>query len=222
LTKAVQIRHEIQNLIALLIDNELAIDANAIVVETVDSRHRVTWSSHRRTALTAGPFATIEEYSRFLEYRAYSVLLRDGSFLQLSYDFRNDDIVGHRLCFYPCPVEADPDLILQNPVLDVVELYADSGLENIRLRSPMRFDYSANESAAYSQAHVHISWDHCRCPVYAPLSLGHFVRFVFASFYPWLWNEHEFLREWPTEQFEKTILECHETALHFACETQPG
>lgn len=222
MTRAVQIRHEIQNLIALLIDNELAIDANAVLVETNNRRHRVTWSTHKGTALAAAPFATIEEYSRFLEHRAYSVLLWDGSLLQLSYDFQNDDIIGHRLCFYPCPVDPDPELLLLAPVLDVVELYVDSDLGHIRLRSPMRFDYSSNEGAGYPQAHVHISWLHCRCPVYAPLSLGHFVRFVFASFYPELWLEHDFLREWPTEQYEKTILDCHEDGLHFACKPQHG
>lgn len=211
-----QLRSEIQNLIDLLVDKGIAIDANPVVIRRIRDDQRVTWPSTCRLPLTAERFATVRQYTRLLEGRDYSALLLDGALLQLSLDVRGSEVRGHRLCYYPCPVDADEELLQTDPVLDVIELHLSSGTAAIHLRSPLRFDYSARESPAHPQSHLHLLWEHSRCAVYAPLSVGHFVRFVFSAFYPDLWKASEFLQEWPTEEFETVISREHSRGLHLA------
>jgi len=211
------VRNHIQNLIDLLISSKIAITANPAVIVSHDTAMRVTWPMKSTLSSVLIPFGTIKEYMRILEARAYSAVLFDGALLQISYDIVHNRIMGHRLCYYPCPFDIDRDLLLEEPILDIVEAYASSESTDVRLRSPIRFDFSRREGATYASSHVHLLWSHCRCPVFAPLSLGHFVRFVFSNFYPDLWCRHSFLQEWPQEPTRRTISPDQECSLHFTC-----
>lgn len=211
------VRNHIQNLIDLLINSEIAIAANPAVILSHGKTMRVTWPVKSALTTVPVPFGTIGEYMRILEARAYSVVLFDGALLQISYDIVRKDIMGHRLCYYPCPFDVDKELLLGEPILDVVEAYASSESTGVRLRSPIRFDFSLREGITYPNSHVHLLWPHCRCPVFAPLSLGHFIRFVFSNFYPELWYRHSFLQEWPQEPTDRTISPDQECSLHFTC-----
>jgi len=97
-------------------------------------------------------------------------------------------------------------------------VYEHAGLEYLRLRTPLRFEYDPNNASdGHPICHAHFLWSHCRCSVVAPLSLGHFVKFIFHHFYPELWQKHAFLREWPTDLGNRTISGGQESILHFAC-----
>jgi hypothetical protein len=89
---------------------------------------------------------------------------------------------------------------------------------NVVLRSPIRFDYDEhNASTGHPAVHAHVLWAHCRFPVHRPLSVGHFLDFIFRNFYPDVWAEHEFLREWKKPLFDKTISLDEEQILHLGC-----
>jgi hypothetical protein len=144
--------------------------------------------------------------------------LFDGAIIQISIDILHNRMVGHRFCFFPCPFNLQPDDLLELPILDVIKLYEGSGLEQLRLRSPLRFEFDPqNASDNHPLCHVHLLWDHCRCSVVAPLSIGHFIKFIFSHFYPQIWQRHSFLREWPTSMGARTISADQESFLHLAC-----
>ena len=208
-----QTLNEIQNLLDALADSEVALLTNK-VVETWLPAHgylRVTWANNLTTPgfLFRSRTPTMDEYIGWVENNSYSALLFDGAIIQVSFDFSGSALVGHRLHYFPCPFDLDAALVRREPFREVLELYAGgSNLDEIRLRTPIRFDFRWDDEAAtggHPASHMTFQWSHARVPVLAPLSLGHFVRFIFKNFYPNLWRLHRYLREWPIQSFDPTI-----------------
>ncbi len=167
------------------------------------------------------PFASVGEYCEHVRNQAYLAVLYDGSLLQMSYEFYASRLTGHRLCFYPCPYDIEPDELVAGPILDVIDLYRAAADAPLRLRSPIRFDYDpANASEGHPAVHVHMLWGHCRCAVYAPLSVGHFLQFVFCNFFPGVWAEHKFLRNWRRIWQQKTITDDETFSLHLSAQSR--
>jgi hypothetical protein len=216
------LRTEIQNLLDLLLEAQVAIYANPVVKR--DHRGgmtRVTWGDpggRNSNELFRGDFATLDEYHDWFRAEAYSAVLYDGSILQMSYDFQGDEFAGHRLAYYPCPFDMDEELLRIDPMLDVIELYRENEMPSVRLRSPLRFDCDmAAQREDHPAVHLTLLWSDCRWALVAPLSPGHFVRFLFKHFYPSLWSTLPSLREWPQRLGERTITPEQEGTLHVAC-----
>ncbi len=210
--------NDLRNLNDLLARAELTIQTNHIVIRHLGSTQRVSWKNKCDTTMTSLEYGSISEYVSYVECHQFNTILNDGSLLQMSYDFKRDTLKGYRLCYYPCPFDLDKELLIKEPLLELVNLYAESGSSSIRLRSPIRFDYaidSANEG--HSAAHVHINHKECRVPVVSPLSVGHFIDFVFRNFYPETWQLNQFLREWKRDLGIRCILPTEESSLHIAC-----
>jgi hypothetical protein len=220
MTTPSKIEAELKDFRDLLVSTNVAIAANPITIRNVGSVKRVTWLS---PVTASGPatdfgFASIGEYTQQLLTNAYTVVLFDGSILQVSIDIKHNKIIGHRFSFFPCPFDLQPDDLVELPILDVISLYEESGRDRLRLRSPLRFEFDPNNTTEnHPICHVHLLWAHCRCSVVAPLSLGHFIKFIFSNFYPRIWNTHSFLREWPTTMGTRTISVDQESILHLAC-----
>jgi hypothetical protein len=212
---------QLRNLLSLLIQSDISLVINPVIEQRVASATRVTWSSPVGTSgiITAAEFATIEEYSNYVDSQTYSTVLYDGSLLQISYDFQRDDLVGHRLCYYPCPFDMDQELLRTEPIGELIDLYRDNVGTTINLRSPCRFDYDRTYSGgAHPRVHMHVIRPHCRWPVSRPLSIGHFIGFVFRHFYPNIWAVHPFLRKWPCDNPGlRTITLEEEKHLHVSC-----
>lgn len=212
---------ELKNLLSLLLEAEIALHINPVIQQR-RAKHvlRVTWGGldNHSGEVFRGEFATITDYCTWLEKQAYSALLYDGSVLQFSYDFDANGLKGHRLAYHPCPFDVDQELLKIDPVLDVIELYRNQDDSGVRLRSPLRFDYDrANAAEGHPATHLTLVWSHCRWAVIAPLSPGHFIRFVFRHFYPHLWMVHDFIREWPQKSVPRTITNEERGMLHVAC-----
>jgi hypothetical protein len=215
-----RLQAEIKNFRDLLVAKNLAIAANQITIRRVGTTQRVTWQSpiEGGQLLTSSEFATVQDYCQQLAANAFTVVLFDASIIQVSFDLRHNDIVGHRFCFFPCPFNVQPADLLGQPILDIIHLYEQAGLEYLRLRTPLRFEFDPNNTAdEHPVCHVHLLWSHCRCSVVAPLSLGHFIKFIFQHFYPGIWQKHSFLREWPANLGSRTISAVQESMLHFTC-----
>jgi hypothetical protein len=106
----------------------------------------------------------------------------------------------------------------QPQAIDVIELHMVAGLDSLRLRTPLRFDYDPRNAAqGHPSCHLHMIQSYCRCPVIAPVTIGHFVHFVFRHFYPTLWFEHEFFQSLPRKVENRTITQYEESDLHFGC-----
>jgi hypothetical protein len=212
--------HEINNLVRLLAEYGLTLDANRAVRVRSGGLDHVGWPSTSSPSpdLLPESFATIGDYCAILKNRSYTALLFDGAILQLHYAFKGGAMLQHRLCYYPCPYDVKQADLATDPALDVIERYQAQGGEFLRLRSPLRFDYDARGARpGHPTCHVHVLAPDCRCPVVAPISTGHFVRFVFRHFYPGEWETCGFLREWPQRLGARTIRPDEEGMLHFAC-----
>jgi hypothetical protein len=160
----------------------------------------------------------LDEYCDWIQADSYSVVLYDGSFLQLTYDFDGDDLVGHRLAYYPCPYDIDPAWLEHEPLADVVELHRADPKATIRMASPIRFDYSESfQGEGHPASHLTIITNDCRWAVTSALSPGHFVRFIFRHFYPAVWARLSFVRTWPQPTGKRTITEAEESLLHISC-----
>jgi hypothetical protein len=235
------VENDISALVSSLLEAKLAVDSNPVGVHRRGNLQYVTWPS----ALDAPPvdpedFASVKEYRELIRSRFYTCLLIDGSFLQLGYTFHRDELRKHRLCFYPSPIalradEYEPEM----DVGEIVDFYLDDELAafrsflraddeetgivgnsemRLRMRSPVRFDFDLdNQAVDHPGSHLHISHEECRWPVFGPLSVGHFARFVFRHFYPDLWSEHEFLRSIVMRSGNRSITVDEERELFIDC-----
>jgi hypothetical protein len=214
-------RGEIERLLILLSEAEVALLTRPVIVTgSRQHSHRVTWpaSSREDSGLYRAAYTSVGDYRTWISSEAYSAVLFDGSLLQLTYDFLGKDLTGHRLVYFPCPFEMDLGLLREEPLLDVVDLYADSRQDRPRLVSPLRFDFDMrSQREGHPASHLTTISSDCRWAVTAPLSPGHFVRFVFHHFYPALIAALEFLREWPQHTEKRTITELEEQLLHISC-----
>lgn len=213
-------QNELENLLDLLQDSEIAYSRNNVIQQQLsEGRKRVTWASH---TLAPGDWfrnvsATVTDYRNWIKSGSFSAALFDGALVQLSFDFSHSQLVGHRLLYFPCPFDMDYDIIREFGLVDAIDLYCESGGQEVRLRTPIRFDYDrAIHSATHPYSHFTFQWAHVRVPVFSPISLGHFIRFVFENFYPQMWRVHSFLRDWPCDTLTRTIASEEESRLHLS------
>lgn len=144
----------------------------------------VTWGNDGYI-LKDNTFASLEEYCSLIESRQYSMLLTDGSMLQLSYKLDRREITGHRLCWYPSPVELDEKIDIYSIVDYVLERMATGDTRFFRARSPLRFDFAPEQAKEdHPVTHLHLGHEDCRIPVKSSLSLKAFMSFIVENFYP--------------------------------------
>jgi hypothetical protein len=200
-------RTEVTNLLDYLLESEIAIATNPVV----ESNGRIGWS-----VSSGGPFLVsrtprLSNYRHWLATSAYSAVLADGSLLQLSYDFDGRLLTGHRLAHIPSPFDMDVGLLRTAPFADVFDIYAESPEEPVALRTPIRFDFNRNKAGpGHPAAHFTFNSSDCRIACLAPLRVGQFAAFVFASFYPTLYAAHTYLQSGSTHRFDDATVTASE------------
>lgn len=103
-----------------------------------------------------------------------------------------------------------------------VRLSSSEGRSRLRLRSPLRFDFDLDAQAeGHPASHLHISHEDCRIPVYGPVSVGHFVRFVFRHFYRGLFDAHGMLRTWPQSFTTRRVTSSECMEMFIDCQRPP-
>ena len=126
-----------------------------------------------------------ELYKELLNAKCYNMKLLDGALIQLMYRFNNDEIISHRLSFFPSPYLEDYQNALETYEND--ELYGDVVRENIT-PFPIRFDFSndsdIHKEIYHSKTHLTLGeFCHCRIPVSSPLLPIEFISFIMRHFY---------------------------------------
>jgi hypothetical protein len=231
-------RTEVSNLATALLRAGLAVNINTPTMHNMGQNWSVTWPAAMAATgvLSDLPFASIIEYRRFILGNHYIALLVDGALLQISIDIRNNEVVGHRMCFYPCPILLPADfeilsfddfdsLLIQEFESHTEAIASDSDPQvvNLRLRTPLRFDFAPDAAGpAEPASHVHLSDAATRLAVHAPLSVGHFVQFIFKHFYPEVWQDAalENLSRWPLRQMKRCVSTNDELILYLNCRHQ--
>lgn len=209
---------DLDNFLSLLLRSGIALTSTSVVDLRRNEGYRtITWSTYRGVPgeLLGNESPTVSDYQAWVDSQGYSAILLDGSILQISYKFQHTELVGHRLLYFPCPFDLDMELLDTFTLSELIGLYFDEGTDKVRLRTPVRFDYDPNSHSTYHPAsHMTFQWSHTRIAVRSPLSLGHFIQFVFQNFYPSLWNTHDFLNEWHRDELEATITPGEQRFLH--------
>jgi hypothetical protein len=191
LATARSVRDDVKQVLDYLIEAELAIYANEV---SLVGASRVTWHAHDPAApfLVRHDHATLKQYLHWVVVGAYSAILFDGSLLQITYDIESGQVSGHRLAFIPCPFVLDNDLLRDGePLADIIEMYRDVHIQDMVLRSSIRFDHDpAGAKAGHPSAHMTVNSPDCRIACVAPMHVLRFVDFVFRNFYPALHSAH--------------------------------
>ena len=211
---------DVTDFLSLLLRSGIALaTTNVVMLPGSAGRRRITWATNSSVPpnLFRIDSPTIAEYQGWVDSQGYSAMLQDGSIIQISYDFHNSDLVGHRLLYFPCPFDLDLELLDTLTLSELIDLYLGEGSDKVRLRSPVRFDFDpVAHSRNHPASHMTFQWSHSRIPVKSPVSFGHFVQFVFQNFYPHLWDAHEFLNMWPRDELEATITSEERRTLHIS------
>ena len=199
-----------------LVERELLIDANPLELTDYSVKDEegnsvrnttLSWSGASGLSYLFSDFSSIEQYVEVIRRRDFNFCLSDGSFIQVFYQIEDEEIRSHRLCFYPCPFAYSNEDLGDIGLADLPALMSPQELiSGVRLASPIRFDYDRDFSdERHAHAHVTINQTTCRVPTFGPVSLGHFMRFVFRYFYADHFDAEGWWPEVRPRVFKKTL-----------------
>jgi hypothetical protein len=183
-----------------MLENEFALDARQHVVRSLSAtRKSLMWARNVDATLTTGNPARLGDYISLLGNREYSYLMNDGGMIQIAYIFDRDQIERHRLVYYPCPFaisRRDLSPYGDGGILDLINDQLMTEIEeNLRLKSPIRFDYAPGAAADYHPAsHITLNDPSCRIPARAPLYFDTFMKFILENFYFDAWQSQAVIR----------------------------
>jgi hypothetical protein len=151
-------------------------------------------------------------------------------------------LIKHRNCFYPCPLIIDSsdiediqpgddfvalfDLLLDQEIRTLQSGISISDFTNLqhasRLSTPLRFDFDSEaQTTTHPASHLHIIDEDCRWPVFGPIGVGHFIRFIFHHFYPKLCSDFSILKNWKLEFLPRSITQQEQAELFIECQGSP-
>jgi len=211
-----QVRNEIERVTSVLFSIGAALDSNPVLCLTSHGQTIVTWSNDMVMSALFDQTSTLNEYLLTLRNRWYTTILSDGALLQLSYTFQGNTLVKHRLSFHPCPIIFEPEELQELTLQELLEVLEGTEFrDRLRLEGAVRFDYDlAAGTKQHPPVHLTVSRSSSRIPVFAPLSVGHFIRFVFLHFYPKLWQKSEELRVWSCASLDACLPELDDDHLY--------
>lgn len=123
---------------------------------------------------------TVEQLLQDLASDNYSIILCDGSLIQIQYTLEQNKIVSHRYCYIPLPVPIEDPGDIDN-FTDQIKLSIDN--HPVFLRSRIRFDYEqGQEDHIHPESHLTFNSQNCRIPVRGCLTVRRFFRFIFNNF----------------------------------------
>jgi hypothetical protein len=226
-----ELRREIDGLIVVLAETGLLVKSNATIIESKPPLTWVTWGGTTARSPLGGE--TVAEYRSILRNQQYTALLADGGVLQISFALRGTRLEKHRFCWIPSPVIVSEDEAATTDVAELVDeglldagvrlLDDEPGDEDLLLIAPLRFDYDLAAQHEYHAAcHLTFNRPSCRVPVFGPLSLGHFVRFVFRNFYPEQWLADARLRGWILRFGPRLVTTAQESEMFIECRQAGG
>ena len=211
-----QLLENYNDLMDCLIEEGLLIDSNPLEVQEYevleDSGEKIrktnlTWSGMSGLSYLMEEHASIEQYTEIVKRRDFNFCLYDGSLIQIHYQVSNDGIIKHRLCYVPCPFFYPTEEHIGLGLCDIPDLMNESDFRReIRLCSPIRFDFDAKFfDDKHSHSHVTLNRSTCRLPAYGPVSLGHFIRFIFRYFYEEKFEASSWWHDYSPRIYTKTL-----------------
>lgn len=156
-----------------------------------------------------------EMSSELLKRKHYNFKMIDGALISLLYRFQNNDIVAHRLSFFPAPnlevFQNEPELYLED------EIYLEF-LDKRIVTVPLRFDFDSGDAfvpVEHPKSHLTLGqYENCRIPVSSAVSPYQFMEFILRNFYHTAQNKSCIHLTKYTDKFEKSIASEEEALVH--------
>lgn len=155
-------------------------------------------------------------FEQLEEKRIYNLKMIDGAMISMYYSFKNDQLISHRLSFFPSPdlepFQNDPDIYYDD------ELYGDI-LDKRVVPIPIRFDYDKREGV-YSPVEHPVShltlgqYENCRIPVTTALTPYRFIQFILMNFYHTAYESFYDELSVFNGSFEETIFDDEKKIIH--------
>lgn len=211
------IKHQIDCLVAKLIELGLSDDQNATVLkQTSKARFEISFAGAFAISTALRDRDYEEIYRELVDTRAYNLKLLDGAMVQMMYEFRDSTLLRHRLAFFPSPhltpFQEEPEIYLQ----DV--LFAEIVSRRI-VPFPFRFDFDARDGIFAELVHpkCHLTlgqYEDCRIPVTAPLTPRWFIDFVLRNFYHTAFDQYAERLPRHSALFGTSILSAEREVIH--------
>lgn len=150
------------------------------------------------------------------EHKLYNIKMIDGALISMMYRFRNNQIISHRLSFFPSPnleiFQNDPEPYLED------EIYCDI-LDKRIVTVPIRFDFDNRDEVCKPVVHPisHLTlgqYKNCRIPVAAAITPYQFLSFIIINFYHTAHMKHNNEFSIYKDCFEITLFEEEQELLH--------
>ena len=166
------------------------------------------------TSMKSLPYEDI--YNALRSAGAYHMQMIDGALVQLLYTFENNNLLSHRLAYFPSPLLESYDEAAE--FYDHEPLFGDI-FSKISIRSPIRFDYSSSDKEYididHPRSHMTIGkHKSCRVPVSGPLTPFRFMRFLLRNFYGPAYSSVNFDTKATQSRFADTISSNEKKILH--------
>ncbi|MCD8222383.1 MAG: DUF2290 domain-containing protein [Clostridiales bacterium] len=204
---------QVSKLTSELIATGFCVDQNFPSIEQRTGEIKVT-SVDNSIFLKSIPYS--EMYYEALKRRAFNVKLIDGALIYMLYQFKNGELMKHRLAYFPAPdlelFQNEPELYMED------ELYADI-LDKQIVTVPIRFDFDKSEGVykpiEHPVSHLTLGqYKNCRIPVTTALTPYQFISFIMRNFYHTAQISCEEKLTVFKDCFEKSIFEEEYTVLH--------
>lgn len=196
------LKEDIDGLISELIGKGVCDDANFSAIRSYGRQSEVTFSGSEHISIALSDIEYSDIYSELSNKRSYNMKLIDGALIQLMYRIDDNELMQHRLSFYPSPnllpFQDDPDSYMRD------ELFLEIVQRRI-VPFPLRFDFDARDGVHVDVTHPksHLTLGDvkgCRIPISAPLTPRWFVEFILRNFYQT--NTHDFVSDLPRHRIE--------------------
>lgn len=184
----------ISNMTSELINAEIAIDFTPMIETQSQNNKLITWNKKFKLSdyFRCNNLYTL--YKSFLNNKDYTILFKDGSLIQLSYEFdsRMRNLIKHRLFFLHFPFLND-DTNEQVGALDYLESFETQNIdtffqiEKFESIGFIRFDYdpkaSENSETSHPICHLTINKEGVRVPISRPIKPETFLKFILNHYY---------------------------------------
>lgn len=199
-----KIKEDIDGLIAELIGKGVCDDSNFSAIRSSGSTTDITFSGAEHISIAMSDIEYDLIYRELADKRSYNMKLIDGALLQMMYRIDDEELIQHRLAFYPSPTllpfHEDPGAYMCDEIF----------IEIVKRRIipfPLRFDFDGREGVHIDTVHPksHLTLgdvEGCRIPVSAPITPRWFVEFILRNFYQT--KAHDFISELPQHKIKFT------------------
>lgn len=196
------IKEDIDGLISKLIGKGICDDSNFSAIRKFGRTEEVTFSGSEHISFAMSDIEYTEIYCELADKRSYNMKLIDGALLQMMYRIEDNQLLQHRLAFYPSPnllsFQEEPDSYMRD------ELFIEIIQRRI-IPFPLRFDFDTRDGVHVDVAHPKSHFtlgdvNGCRIPVSAALTPRWFIEFILRNFYQT--KTHYFISDLPQHKIK--------------------